>query len=289
MLGKTLFIVNPISGKAAKRKAIDQLKIDLDYDANYDIRETEHSGHATQLAHEAKDHYQNIIVVGGDGTINEVVTGIQGSDIALGIIPRGSGNGLANHLGIPSNYHKALDLIRNNSPKSIDLISVNSRFVVNVGGIGFDGHVANLFNKSSNRGLVAYMKLILGELLTYQEFNFEVESDEYNTTGKAFIIAIANATEFGNRFIVAPKALHNDGKLDLVIIRKPPFFKLIWLFIQGYRGKLAPSKYYNAIPLEKAKVSFIDTIAHVDGELDENNLTSPIHLKIIKNGLKVYY
>ena len=289
MLGKTLFIVNPISGKAAKHEAIDKLKAELAYDANYDIKVTEYAGHATQLSREANGIYQNIIVVGGDGTINEVVTGMFGSDMTLGIIPRGSGNGLAHHLGIPTNYKLALDLIKNNTPRQIDLISVNNRFVVNVGGVGFDGHVAKLFNQAPNRGLFAYMKLILSELLTYKEFDFEVSSEEYNHKGKAFIIAIANATEFGNRFIVAPRAIHNDGRFDLIVIRKPPFLKLIKLFIQGYQGKLKPSKYYSAYPLEAAELSFTNTVAHADGELDEDILSSPLHLKIIKHGLKVYY
>jgi diacylglycerol kinase (ATP) len=289
MAGRVLFIVNPTSGKSSKHKKFTEFSAQISSNPHYKFLGTEYPGHARELASQEKNNYQTIVAVGGDGTINEVASGILGSNAALGIIPMGSGNGLAHHLGIPQDNFAALRLIETGQPKPIDIIYVNDRIVINVGGLGFDGHVAKLFNNSANRGLISYMMLIFRELIKYREFDYGVSSDNFTNTGKAFIIAIANASEFGNRFKVAPDANHNNGKLTLVIIRKPPLLKLFRLFIQGYRGKLKPSKYYQNYLLENAELTFANTVAHVDGEIDEKVLTSPLRISVMNSALKVYY
>ena len=288
MAGKTLFIVNPTSGKSSKRKKFTEFSSQLSSNPDYKFLATKYPGHARELASHEKNNYQTIVAVGGDGTINEVASGILGSKAALGIIPMGSGNGLAHHLDIPQDSFEALRLIETKQPKPIDIIYVNDRIVINVGGLGFDGHVAKLFNNSANRGLLSYMMLIFRELIKYKEFDYGVSADNFSNSGKAFIIAIANASEFGNRFKVAPDANHNNGKLTLVIIRKPPLLKLFRLFIKGYQGKLKPSKYYQNYLLENAELNFVNTVAHVDGEIDENVLTSPLRISVMKSALKVY-
>ena len=288
MAGRTLFIVNPTSGKSSKRRRFVEFSRQISANPNYQLVETEYPGHARELASRAKNEYQTIIAVGGDGTINEVASGILGSEAFLGIIPMGSGNGLAYHLGIPQDCTEALALIETTLPKPIDIIYVNDRIVINVGGLGFDGHVAKLFNNTGKRGLVSYMTLIFRELIKYKEFDYGINADNISNTGKAFIIAIANGSEFGNRFKVAPEANHNDGKLTLVIIRKPPLLKLFRLFIKGYQGKLKPSKYYQNYLLENAELSFSHTVAHVDGEIDEEVLTSPLKIRVMNSALKVF-
>ena len=288
MAGRTLFIVNPTSGKSSKRKKFAEFSRQISATPSYQFIESEYPGHARELASQEKNDYQTIVAVGGDGTINEVASGILGSNATLGIIPMGSGNGLAHHLGIPQDCTEALTLIESGQPKPIDIIYVNDRIVINVGGLGFDGHVAKLFNNTAKRGLVSYMTLIFRELIKYKEFDYGVIADNIRSTGKAFIIAIANGSEFGNRFKVAPEANHNNGKLTLVIIRKPPLFKLFRLFIKGYQGQLKPSKYYQNYLLENAELSFSNTVAHVDGEIDESVLTSPLKITVMNSALKVY-
>lgn len=288
MAGRTLFIVNPTSGKSSRRKKFAEFSKEISVNSNYQIVETQYRGHARELATQAKNDYLTIVAVGGDGTINEVASGILGSEVNLGIIPLGSGNGLAYHLGVPQDCKDALKLIENVQPKPIDIIYVNDRIVINVGGLGFDGHVAKLFNNMANRGLVSYMMLIFRELIKFKEFDYGINTNNISNTGKAFIIAIANGSEFGNRFKVAPDADHNNGKLTLVIIRKPPLYKLIRLFYLAYRGKLKPSKYYQNHLLENVELSFSNTIAHVDGEIDEKVLTSPLKITVMKSALKVY-
>ena len=289
MTGKTLFILNPVSGRSVKKKAYKALKQAIANNPDYDIIESEYHGHITEIASRHQQNYKTMVAVGGDGTINELATGLAHSSTVMGIIPFGSGNGLAHHLNIPDNWQAALKLLEAESPKPIDIIQVNNKVVINVGGLGFDGHVANLFNKSANRGKLAYMKLILKELVTYKEFDYEIRSANIRDHGKAFIMAIANGSEFGNRFKVAAGAEHNDGLINLVVIKKPPFFKLIWLLIQGYLGKLKPSKFYQVYLLEKATISFKNSIVHVDGEIDESLLGSPLVLNIKKGALKIYY
>ena len=288
MAGRVLFIVNPTSGKSSKRKKFTKFSAQISSNLNYDFLVTKYPGHARELASQEKNNYHTIVAVGGDGTINEVASGIVGSNAALGIIPMGSGNGLAHHLSIPQDNFEALRLIETQEPKPIDIIYVNDRIVINVGGLGFDGHVDKLFNNSANRSLVSYMTLIFRELIKYKEFDYSVNADNFSITGKAFIIPIANATEFGNRFKVAPDAKHNNGKVTLVIIRKPPLLKLFRLFIKGYQGKLKPSKYYQNYLLEKAELNFANTVAHVDGEIDEEVLTSPLKITVMNSALKVY-
>jgi YegS/Rv2252/BmrU family lipid kinase len=288
MIGKTLFIINPASGIPAKQSQIGYLKAAIAKNPDYQLAETAYRGHATEIANQIKSEYQTIVAVGGDGTVNEVVSAIHDTDVTLGIIPNGSGNGLAYHLGIPMNWQEALAIIEHKAPKPIDLISINSRWIINVGGIGFDGHVAKIFNNTSSRGWFSYMKFILKELYSYQEFNFKLTTVDHHEHGQAFILAIANGSEFGNRFKVAAGALHDDGKFNLIIIRKPPFLKLLWLLLQGYQGRLKPSKYYRDYLLEKAELQFSDTIAHVDGEIDETVLTSPLRIGIKPSALKVY-
>ena len=288
MAGRTLFIVNPISGNSSRRKKFAEMMSQISTNPDYHLVKTEYRGHARELASHKKNEYQTIVAAGGDGTINEVASGILGSEAALGIIPMGSGNGLANHLGIPQDCNNALKLIESTQPKPLDVIYVNDRIVVNVGGLGFDGHVAKLFNNTANRGFLAYSKLILRELIRYKEFDYGVNADNFSDKGKAFIIAIANGSEFGNRFKVAPQANHNNGKLTLVIIRKPPLYKLIRLFYMGYRGKLKPSKYYQNYLVENAELSFSNTVVHVDGEIDEEVLCSPLKLTVMKSALNVF-
>jgi YegS/Rv2252/BmrU family lipid kinase len=231
MAKNIMFIINPVSGHSPSMNALEQLVKVVKSTPSYHLIETEYRGHATELAKKAIGIYQVIVAIGGDGTINEVVSGIENSNIDLAIIPQGSGNGLAFHLGVPTNWVETISLIEGAEPKPIDLISVNNRLVVNVGGIGFDGHVAKLINNSATRGWFGYMKFILQELYHFKEFEYTLNSSTSTQTGKAFIIAIANGSEFGNRFKVAANAQHNDGKFNLVIIKKPPFLKLMRLLL----------------------------------------------------------
>ncbi len=282
-----MFIINPIAGGAAKGKELALLRQEISSRPDYQIKVTGYPGHAIKIVEAAKRDCSRIVAVGGDGTVNEVAGALAGTGVALGIIPFGSGNGLAHHLQIPLHWRAALATCEKSTPRPIDIIAVNNRIVINVGGLGFDGHVAKLFNTTAGRGNLSYMKIILQELFRYPEFPFEIRTPQQTFKGEAFIMAIANGTEFGNRFKVAPRARHDDGRFNLIVIKKPPFLKLPYLMLRGFLGHLQPSKYYQDYPLTEATIRFSNTVVHVDGEIDEPHLASPLHLKVSKHALHI--
>lgn len=289
MTKKTLFIINPISGGTSNNKIRSEIKTYIQGRDDCTILTSEYKDHAYEIAKDNKDEYENIVAIGGDGTVNEVAHGILHSNAVLGIIPLGSGNGLAHHLNIPDEWEETIELIRTGSPRIIDVINVNQKPVFNVGGIGFDGYISKLFDKSPNRGLGAYMRLILREVLSFREFKYKLRSNTSDLGGKVFIMAFANASEFGNKVKIAPNAIHNDGKFNLIIINKPPFWAIPSVLIKAYTGKIDQSKYYQDHLLTKAEIDCDLTVLHRDGEVDENSDVTRLSINIEPAALKVYY
>ena len=289
MADHSLFILNPISGGKYKDSNRKKIEAYINAQDNCTLIRSEYQGHAYKLAQENCNKYENIIAVGGDGTANEVAHGIINTDTKLGIIPLGSGNGLAHHLGIPDNWEEIIDFIKKGKTRNLDIIYVNNNPIINVGGIGFDGHISKLFDASPNRGLGSYMKLILREVINFKEFDFHIKSDNTELHGKAFIMAIANATEFGNEVKIAPNAIHNDGKFNLIIIRKPPLLSIPGVLLMAYRGKIDKSKYYQEHLLEHAEIDCDLSVLHRDGEVDENPDVTKLSIKIVPDALQVFY
>lgn len=289
MPDQSLFILNPISGGKPKDSEREKIESYILSQENCRLIKTEYQGHAFELARENCSKYNNIIAVGGDGTVNEIANGIKNTNTKLGIIPLGSGNGLANHLGIQKDWKEIIAFIKKGETRKIDLIFVNDNPVVNVGGIGFDGHISKLFDASPNRGLGSYMKLILREVINYKEFSYSLKSDSIQTQGNAFIMAFANATEFGNEVKIAPNAVHNDGKFNLIIIKKPPLWKIPAVLIKAYAGKIDKSKYYQEYLFEHAEIQCDLTVLHRDGEVDGNSDVTQLSIRIMPNALNMYY
>ena len=167
--------------------------------------------------------------------------------------------------------------------------AVNNQIIVNVGGLGFDGHVAKLFNEGTNRGNISYAKLIIKELLRFKEQDYSLNISNTITEGKAFMIAFANGSEFGNRFIINPGANHDNGKLNLVVVRKPPLYKLPALLYAGFKGTLGESKYYKRYLIEEFELSCPGASLHRDGEVDSYDSNSPLTIRIIPKALDIIY
>lgn len=217
---RILFIVNPISGRASKDTIVGTIASHINT-SKYDvtIRFSSYAGHATEIAEAAvKDGFDVIVAVGGDGTVNEVARALVKTDTALGIIPCGSGNGLARHLHIPMNVRKAVEIINEGTIDTIDSLSVNGMPCFCTAGVGYDAQVSAEYAKETSRGLATYVKKAVQGWLSYEPQEYIIETDTQVLKRKAVSITCANANQWGNEFHVAPKASLKDGLMDVTII-----------------------------------------------------------------------
>lgn len=214
------FIINPISGGHEKEDIVELIKNDLDttlFDA--DIRMTEYAGHAMEIARECvKKGVDIVAAVGGDGTINEVARTLTHTQTALAIIPCGSGNGLARHLCIPMNPRKAIQIINQCQIETFDYGVVNGIPFFCTCGMGFDAFISLKFAESGKRGPITYVENVLKEGLNYKPETYEVEDETGARRYKAFLIACANASQYGNNAYIAPQASMRDGVMDVIIM-----------------------------------------------------------------------
>ena len=226
---KILFIVNPISGMHRRVKLAEAIKKHINTKKFIsEVVETAYAGHAIELSREAVEKHVDVVVaVGGDGTINEVASQIIHSSTVLGIIPQGSGNGLARHLGIPRTIPGAMRLINRQNVTEIDTASINGIPFVSIAGVGFDALIAKLFAKGERRGFFSYAHLISTNFLYYKPKKCKIifENDVTLKT-RALFISFANSNQFGYNTAIAPNALLRDGKLDVIVVQKPGIFDL---------------------------------------------------------------
>ena len=223
---RIIFIVNPISGTASKEHIPEQIAEVMDAERfDYEVRFTEYRGHAAEIAREAaKDGANVVVAVGGDGTVNEVARSLVHTDTALGIIPCGSGNGLARHLCIPLNVTKALELINACQIEAFDYGVINGLPFFCTCGMGFDAFISLKFAEAGKRGPITYVENVLKEGLKYKPETYEIVDDTGTSRYKAFLIACANASQYGNNAYIAPGATMKDGEMDVIIME--PFTAL---------------------------------------------------------------
>jgi YegS/Rv2252/BmrU family lipid kinase len=229
------------------------------------IKFTEKRGHATELAKNGIGNYDAILAVGGDGTVNEVARALVDTSTLMGIIPKGSGNGLARHLKIPMDIEKAIDAILTGKRISIDTFRVNNTLAINVSGIGFDGHIANLFGENHKRGFYEYVRLVIREYFSYREFTWLW--NETSQQHSSIIIALANSSQYGNNAFIAPSASVNDGILNISVVKKIPLYHGLSYLFRLFNRSLKPNdlfRFYESIGLTIS--SEIPLPYHVDGE-----------------------
>lgn len=265
---KVLFIVNRFAGtgysSALERKIHEVCSKHAIKPA---IEFTSSRGHATELARHGIQHADAIVAVGGDGTVNEVAQGLLSTKIPLGIIPTGSGNGLARHLMIPLKPTEALASLLSGKIIDMDSFKINNRLSVNVSGIGFDGHIASLFSTAQKRGLFGYVQLVLKEYFSSEEFNWQLQSENKITQHRSFIIAIANSSQYGNNAFIAPHASVTDGELSISSVKKIPLNGGPSFTYQLFTKNLQPGKRINFIPVKNCTVTTDKPLAfHCDGE-----------------------
>ena len=295
MKKRMLVIVNPISGVGRQKKIERLLHDNLNHDLyDHTVRYTEHIHHGTELAREgAMQGFDIVTAVGGDGSVNDVIAGIYGSDTTLGIIPCGSGNGLARCMKIPLTPALAIRVLNQANEGLIDTIVLNDKYyIASIAGVGFDAYIARLMKSAKLRGFSAYLNLILREYPTYESKDYTLVIDGQEIHRKAWFTTFANSNQFGYNAAIAPQAKLDDGLIDISIVDKIPI---------GHVPITGPLVYANHFELSQHVEMFkahevfvagnIDRWVNIDGEGE--NVGTELHfvnrqqtLKILKRDMR---
>lgn len=217
---KARLIINPISGTRSKA-GLDRMVIDSLSPLGWEVEVVYTKGHgdATRLALSAiEKKCDAVLAAGGDGTINETAAALCGTGVVLGILPCGSGNGLARHLGIPIDLREGLKVIHEDHPTDIDYATVNDRKFFCTCGVGFDAAVSAAFARKKTRGKFTYIQSTFETYANYEPEFYTIRANGKKLTEKAFLVAVCNASQYGNNAYIAPSASINDGLLDVTII-----------------------------------------------------------------------
>ncbi|MBX3254774.1 MAG: YegS/Rv2252/BmrU family lipid kinase [Chitinophagaceae bacterium] len=219
---KMIVLMNPVSGSGNRSKLRKLIERRLtEKEIHFEICSTNAEGRYNNIREKIKnDGFTDVVVAGGDGTISSVVNDLRDTGVNFGLIPCGSGNGLALCAGISKNPEKAIELLFTGKPAETDAFIINNDFSCMLSGLGFDAQVAHDFAKQKERGLVTYVKQTYANFLKAKPYSFEIITQESTIKTDAFFISIANSNQFGNSFTIAPKASLNDGLLDIVVVQK---------------------------------------------------------------------
>jgi YegS/Rv2252/BmrU family lipid kinase len=274
-----LFIVNPISGKNRKQRIISHLQ-----KAGYKVVCTEYAGHAEKIARETESDV--VVAVGGDGTVNEVARGLAGTGKTLGIIPCGSGDGLARHLGISHIFNRALKVITSGKTSPLDAGTIDGRMFFSVCGVGFDAVVSERFAKCGKRGLSTYIKEGLKTWRIYVPERYTVEIDGKRIEHQAIFITVGNSNQWGNGAKITPLADSTDGILDITVVDEFKAIELPWLAGRLMTGSAHKS---NRVHTYRGKHICIERPdegpAHADGDWFEAG--KAIDINVIPHALNV--
>lgn len=266
---KVIFIVNPIAGSRQKEFILESIRQQMSPEL-YEICYTEYPGHAYDIALEKVKHgLKWIIAVGGDGTVNEVASALVSTQSRLGIIPAGSGNGLARHLGIPLQVPEALAMIQKHKDQIIDAGKVNGKYFFCTCGTGFDASVGKKFSRDSRRGMLSYVRATIHQYINYSPKTYILKTNHKKIKLKAFLVTFANAGQYGNNAYIAPNAVINDGMLDLCILRPFPRTSTITMGLRLFFKNIDQSPYLEVMRVKKASLKrkgHSKITIHLDGE-----------------------
>jgi diacylglycerol kinase (ATP) len=268
------FIINPISGSHDQRKKKQLLSLIKSYPENI-VFETKCKNDEIELTQKAiKLGANKIIAVGGDGTINKVASVLIETDIPMGIIPMGSGNGLARHLKIPLTVEKALNKAMHGKHIKIDACSINDKYSFCTSGIGFDALVADIFEKRKKRGLINYIIAVIIALMKYEPIEAKVNS---GPTEKIFLLTISNANQYGNNAYISPNADIQDGQFEIIKIRNIGKLKLAMIALRLFSKSIHRSQDVEIVTGNNATIELMGKqLLHLDGDIassEYNNLT----------------
>lgn len=253
---------------------------------DYDVIFTDGVSHARQIAAEAAGKYDEVVAVGGDGTVNEIASAIVGSSTALGVVPFGSGNGLARFLSIPMNTADSIKALSAYKVESIDSGQMNGQPFFNMAGMGFDAHIAEVFSHGKKRGFLTYIKSTMQEIASYKPQLYRIEIDGTMYEREAFIVSIANSSQWGNDVHISPNASVQDGLLDVCIIRKFPVWRLPEIGTRLMFKTIEGSRYIEIIRGKQINVTReSEGPIHLDGE--PQIMQANLNINIIPGSLKI--
>jgi diacylglycerol kinase (ATP) len=268
----TVIIINPISGGASPRAARARAQLALAVvDAHGDPVEvllTEAVGHARELAKSAVRRGARLVLAwGGDGTINEVASALAFDDVPLGIVPAGSGNGLARELGVQPRAERAIADALQAVPRPMDLGEIDGHLFANMAGIGFDAHIASQFATATRRGFIGYAGITARALTSYVPLHYRVTIAGVETAHRAVLVTIANSAQFGNNARIAPGARVDDGELDLVVFEERSRIATLCQIPRLFNGTVARIRGCTIRRIREATIESDEPMAyHVDGE-----------------------
>ncbi len=285
---RIMFIVNPKAGTNMQRHIRNSVDKYLNHKRfEYGFSFTERSQHAMELAEQAiADGFEIIVAVGGDGSINEVASAVMGTDASLAIVPAGSGNGLAMHLGYGRGVDEAIKKINTAEEQVIDVGLMNGKPFFNIAGIGFDGLVSNLMKGSNWRGFIPYFLNSVKAGLQYTPRECRIETDDRVLTEKCFIISIANGPMWGYNFQIAPDARLDDGLFEVVLLKDAPKWQYFAAVPATLTGKIYDADFVEHITTSRVKIiSEGENYIHLDGE--GTILTGELEFEIKPKALKI--
>ena len=280
--------MNPISGTSDKKDIPYLIEELLDKEQfDYSIRETEYAGHAYEIAKESKEQGIDIVVaVGGDGTVNEVGRALVHSNTALGIIPTGSGNGLARHLLIPMKIKGAIQVLNDCEITDLDYGIINEHPFFCTCGVGFDAFISEKFAEAGKRGPITYLENILKEGLKYEPETYEIEAENGTIKKKAFLISCANASQYGNNAYIAPQASMSDGMIDVIIMEPFDALEASQISIEMFNKTLDKNNKIKTFRSKEIKIyRKAPGVIHYDGDPTETGKEIVVTLK--EKGIKI--
>ena len=280
--------MNPISGTSDKKDIPYLIEELLDKEQfDYSIRETEYAGHAYEIAKESKEQGIDIVVaVGGDGTVNEVGRALVHSNTALGIIPTGSGNGLARHLLIPMKIKGAIQVLNDCEITDLDYGIINEHPFFCTCGVGFDAFISEKFAEAGKRGPITYLENILKEGLKYEPETYEIEAENGTIKKKAFLISCANASQYGNNAYIAPQASMSDGMIDVIIMEPFDALEASQISIEMFNKTLDKNNKIKTFRSKEIKIyRKAPGVIHYDGDPIETGKKIVVTLK--EKGIKI--
>ncbi|MBQ7526214.1 MAG: diacylglycerol kinase family lipid kinase [Bacteroidaceae bacterium] len=285
---KIVFIVNPISGTSDKQHIIDRIPKYLDSNRfEWTICKTEHKGHAAEFVARAVQEGVDIAVaVGGDGTVNEVARSLIHTETALGIIPCGSGNGLARHLYIPMSPDGALQVLADCHIEALDYGLIDDEPFFCTCGVGFDAFISDRFAKAGRRGLLTYIENTLKEGLNYKPDTYEITIDGERQVYKAFLIACANASQYGNNVYIAPHASMSDGLMDVTLMEPFTVLEAPQIAIQLFNKTITTNSRIHSFRCKHLHIKrSAPGVIHFDG--DPKEADEELDVRLVPQGIRM--